>query len=88
MHDDLRLEEVLGSEVQGPHPEVVERADDPLRVLGIDHQPHVEVLRRPGVAVGGQRITPDDQKADVTSGAALDELDEVVGQEPHRHTPG
>ncbi|MEI2816195.1 MAG: hypothetical protein V9E99_07040 [Microthrixaceae bacterium] len=88
MDDDLGIEEVLGSEAEGPHPEVVESADDPLRVLGVDHEPHVEVLRRPGVAVGGQRVAPDDQEADVTSGAALDELDEVVGQEAHHHTPG
>lgn len=40
-----------------------------------------------GVAVRGQRVAPGDQEANLTRGAALDELDEVVGQEAHHHTP-
>ena len=83
---DLGLEEVRGGEPNRTHSEVVERFDETLGVGRVDEDPDVEVLRCPRMAVSSDGVAADDQETDLTSDAALDELDEVLSQS-HRRIP-
>lgn len=81
------LEEVRWLQADRLHPEVLERVDESLSVVGIDHDPDIEILGRSRVAVRSKGVAADDQEPDLTSDATLDELDEILGQDVHRRTP-
>ena len=87
LHHDLRFQEIIRSQSDRPHPEVIEGGDESLGVVSFDEDPHVEVLGRSGMSVRSERVAADDQKANITTSAALDELDEVACQQLHRSIP-
>jgi len=68
LHDDVGLGEVGRRESERAEAEVVESRDQPARVVGIEPDPDVQVLREPRMPVRGERIASDDQEADVTRG--------------------
>ena len=50
------------------------------QVIRVDHEPDVEILRRPREAVSGQRVPPDDHEADHRHGRdrVFTDLDEAA----------
>jgi hypothetical protein len=56
------LSEVRYGRTERAEAEVVERVQQPARVLRVDPDPQVEVLREPGMTVGRNRITADDEE--------------------------
>ncbi len=60
LHHHIRLLEVGRSQPQPTEAELLQRSNDALSVRRGDPHPNVEVLRVPGVSVGGERVPADD----------------------------